>query len=347
VTLSKTVLAKIRELAAELEIVRIGGPSAVQDVLGEIRRLTELETLLCACPVERTTGWAVERLEADNFPNPSAVRDTIVEFLERAPRRFGWFDASRPEPEQRNVVVDVRELVPEPELVESRVYQEVLRPLRLHRHHPIRVLVCEGASLLAWFGGFQPAPATPVQRELLLAIVPALRRRLSIERRIETASLTQAALDAVLERIGAPAFVVSASGRIFELNAQGKALLESQRAEVSASLRAAATGHPPALAFELTPLRMTGVDALWLAILRPRTSDARMAQSIHVAAKRLGLTGRQRQVLERVVRGDSNAAIAGALRISERAVEQHLSAVFDRAAVDSRAALVSLVLLGK
>jgi DNA-binding NarL/FixJ family response regulator len=45
-----------------------------------------------------------------------------------------------------------------------------------------------------------------------------------------------------------------------------------------------------------------------------------------------------------VVRGMANATIAAELGISERAVEGHVSAIFDRAGVDNRAALVALVM---
>jgi DNA-binding CsgD family transcriptional regulator len=61
---------------------------------------------------------------------------------------------------------------------------------------------------------------------------------------------------------------------------------------------------------------------------------------------RWGLTPRQREVLGRVAGGDATGTIAAALGISERAIEMHLTALFDRVGVDSRAALVARVLLG-
>jgi len=47
-----------------------------------------------------------------------------------------------------------------------------------------------------------------------------------------------------------------------------------------------------------------------------------------------------------VVRGLANKTIAELLTISLRAVELHVSAIFDQAGVDCRAALVSRVLVG-
>ncbi|MDB4960833.1 MAG: Bacterial regulatory protein luxR family [Myxococcales bacterium] len=55
---------------------------------------------------------------------------------------------------------------------------------------------------------------------------------------------------------------------------------------------------------------------------------------------------RKRDVLELLIRGETNATIAHALAITERAVDQHVSAMLDRAAVDNRSALISVVLLG-
>lgn len=50
------------------------------------------------------------------------------------------------------------------------------------------------------------------------------------------------------------------------------------------------------------------------------------------------LTEREHQVLRCVANGDSNKAIAAALGISERTVERHLSNIFDKFGVNSRAA---------
>jgi DNA-binding NarL/FixJ family response regulator len=56
------------------------------------------------------------------------------------------------------------------------------------------------------------------------------------------------------------------------------------------------------------------------------------------------LTPRQGEVLGLVSRGLANATIAAALGCGDRAVELHLTALFDRAGVESRAALVARVL---
>ena len=49
------------------------------------------------------------------------------------------------------------------------------------------------------------------------------------------------------------------------------------------------------------------------------------------------LTARERTVLERIARGLSNVEIAQALSISERTVRNHITNIFDKLGVDTRA----------
>ncbi|MGE5181252.1 MAG: LuxR C-terminal-related transcriptional regulator, partial [Acidobacteriota bacterium] len=85
----------------------------------------------------------------------------------------------------------------------------------------------------------------------------------------------------------------------------------------------------------------------WLAIAAARSRDARLTEAVAVASARWRLSARQQQVLAAVVRGDPTTTIAANLGVSERAIELHITALFDRAGVASRAALVSLVLGGR
>jgi len=55
----------------------------------------------------------------------------------------------------------------------------------------------------------------------------------------------------------------------------------------------------------------------------------------------LGLTAREREVFERLLRGQSNAAIAGGLHRSSRTVEHHVAAVFVKVGVKTRAQLLA------
>lgn len=59
--------------------------------------------------------------------------------------------------------------------------------------------------------------------------------------------------------------------------------------------------------------------------------------------RRLDLTARQRQIAELVARGETNREIASALHISEHTVEHHLSTIFSRIGVKSRAQLSACI----
>ena len=53
------------------------------------------------------------------------------------------------------------------------------------------------------------------------------------------------------------------------------------------------------------------------------------------------LSGREREVLALVVRGESNRQIAAALFLSEKTVARHVSNIFGKIGVNSRAAATS------
>ena len=336
--------ARIRAIGEELAIVRLDGPPVMSRVLPEVRQVLEADSMLCVCPVERSTGLELERFDQDNFDHASQFKQRWVSFLASSPRRYAWYDPIRPEPEQRNRVVDALELIPPGEFEASAVYAQVLAPMRLQHHRQLRVLICDGASLLGWFGTFHSQPVTARQRRLLAALRPAVRRRLSLERRLSVAPRTSLALEAALERLGAPTFVIDRTGRVYELNRAGSTLLASRGAELRRALADSVAGRPSTLAFELTPLAERGVPTHYLAILRSTSSDARTADALAIVATRWKLTPRQQQVLALIVRGEGTTTIAAELGIGERAVELHITALFDQAGVDGRAALVSHVL---
>jgi ATP/maltotriose-dependent transcriptional regulator MalT len=57
--------------------------------------------------------------------------------------------------------------------------------------------------------------------------------------------------------------------------------------------------------------------------------------------QRYGLSEREGQVLELVLRGYSNRDVATTLRIAPATAKKHLTRIFDKLGVDSRAQLIS------
>ncbi|MFT3700693.1 MAG: helix-turn-helix transcriptional regulator [Kofleriaceae bacterium] len=347
-------LKLIREIAEELATIRLGKGSGIAGVLPAARRFLEADSLLVLSPLERPNGWEVERFEHDNFPGDEEFKQRFLTFFETAPKRYAWYDASRPEPEQRNVVIDALDIIPPEELLASRIYNEVMLPSGLHLKRQPRMLVCDGPSLLAWFGAFHDREFTALQKQKLAALLPSMQRRLRIERELTDAARTRAVLEHVLDQIGAPAFVIDARGVILEASSSGMELLDTRRRDVLASLSdaiarhrvARGTGTPDTLSFELTRISEDGTPMSYLAVLRSGSTDARIAAAVASASARWQLTPRQREVLELVVRGVATPTIAATLHVSARAIELHLTALFARADVDNRSALISAVLAG-
>jgi DNA-binding CsgD family transcriptional regulator len=63
---------------------------------------------------------------------------------------------------------------------------------------------------------------------------------------------------------------------------------------------------------------------------------------VGAVSSRWKLTPRQTEVLDLVGRGLTNRTIAATLAISESTVEFHLATIFERAGVETRAALIAL-----
>jgi DNA-binding CsgD family transcriptional regulator len=161
-----------------------------------------------------------------------------------------------------------------------------------------------------------------------------------IDNREESA---MSALDAALNAIDAPAFVVDLGGVVLHANGNAQTLLARDRHGVARSLAQAAAGAPADLPWDLTPLRGTDKRRGFLAILRAARRNVTVAVgvSVRTATERWRLTPRQSQVLDLVARGSTNALIADELSIGEGTVEFHLSAIFDKAGVESRTMLLA------
>jgi DNA-binding CsgD family transcriptional regulator len=265
---------------------------------------------------------------------PRTITADVDRLLSARTESPGHYDPRLPGPEQRNRVVL---------FTANEVATVSLQPI-FQRYKiasaQIRVLICDGSVLLAWVGAFRDEPFTERDEWLLRQLVQPLRQRLLLEQRLEMAAATTRSLDFLLDRIGSAAFVVNARGQIAP-NAAAKAMLDADGRTLAARVLAATRSGDPQFEVHTTP--SNGIPTQYLVVMKPSAdvTDARAAQ----AAARWGLTRRQRDVLVCIVKGHSNASVSAALGISERTVEVHMTAIFDRAQCSSRAELISLVLL--
>jgi DNA-binding CsgD family transcriptional regulator len=338
--------ARVAALTDEIETLRLDSPWRHDDVLSEAHTLLAAESLAMYSVAETRTGWHFERYYVQADPQ-LRIREGMLRLFARRDVPVLFYDVARPAPEQRNRLIEATAMIDATVRggwMGSALCREVLDPLGLGRLQQHRILLCDHGSLLAWFGAFHTGPLARWQQRTLHAIARPLRRRLLAERRLAAAPRSLAALDAALDNIGAPAFVVRANGAILTLNGEARRLLEASRDLLRTALHDALRGRPTSVAFDITEIHDNGVSRCWLLVARP-APEAVLETALARATTRWQLTHRQRQVLDLVVRGLTNATIAAELTLTARAVELHISALLARAAVENRAALVSAVLL--
>ena len=82
------------------------------------------------------------------------------------------------------------------------------------------------------------------------------------------------------------------------------------------------------------------------AALRAETSAQRLSSLQRRNARRLGLTTRETEVLERLLGGDSNKHIAEALGLAESTIKAHCSTIFRLLKVGSRSQVMSRIYEG-
>ena len=109
---------------------------------------------------------------------------------------------------------------------------------------------------------------------------------------------------------------------------------EDARSAVLMAIASRKVGDEDAAELEMAAARRT-FERLGAAIDVARIDDL----ARHATAKRLGqLTARELEVLSLVATGKTNRAIAGALRLSEKTVARHVSNIFTKLGLSSRAA---------
>lgn len=215
---------------------------------------------------------------------------------------------------------------------------EAFRRLGIHQDYAVRALVCEGDALLAWIGVYRPDPFTPRDQQLLQALVPALRARLSLEKQLELSIFAHGAIGVLIEQIAGPAALVTPQGRILACNAPLRAELERDGSGTKEALVNSVKGlHPFAKVTKISALGAP--DSRLVVFPQPSAPEQRLER----VCSRHALTPRQTEVLRMLVRGASNRVIAATLDCAERTVEIHVTAILSKLGVESRAAALARV----
>ena len=182
-------------MAREIASVSLDGEPFLDGVLRELRERLELEVAVSYRPARRAQGWELELMHQHGLARPQQLITNFSRFLEHAPPRFAWYNAVSPEAAQRNVVLNPFDFMSRPHFEASAMAREVFLPAKLAHLDQVRVLVCEGPSLLAWFGGFLERRPGLREARALRRLVGPLRKRLAFERTMARATQTRAAVD--------------------------------------------------------------------------------------------------------------------------------------------------------
>jgi len=156
---------------------------------------------------------------------------------------------------------------------------------------------------------------------------------------VEEAPLLRAALEATMEILPAPAFLVDVKGALRHANTAGHVLLETDRA-TRAKLRDAVRGGLPTA--QLTPVVGAGLAPHFLVTLAPPADET--GHRVALARERWSLTPRQAEVLARVAAGEPNKTIAARLGCEVKTVEVHVTALLRKSDSESRTGLLARLL---
>jgi DNA-binding CsgD family transcriptional regulator len=337
---------RLRAIAGDLATVVDGGAPALEWLVPAVRD---------ALGADKGFGWSCAPFEADHVRLDVGIVDRIPrEFVSytdawMSRQHLDWtnYNPLRPEPGQRNVALTLHELpgVTYEQVRSAPIVRDVYPRFGLQADEQLRVLLCDGSSLLAWVGISQSAPITLAQKRGLQRLVGAMRRRLGTERLLREAGTTRVLLDAAFEAIAAPAFVLGETGRVLDANRAGAAWLSHDRARRAPLLARAARDEHAREGVSVTKIVATGAPVRFLAVLSHH--DAAAAHVLHASVTRWGFTRREAQVFGLLSRGKPNRAIAAELAISERTVETHLTSMFEKAQVASRAELLVRAMRGR
>lgn len=143
-----------------------------------------------------------------------------------------------------------------------------------------------------------------------------------------------------LEHVPRAVFVLSRCGGLVHANALGRHRVETEG--LTLLHRLARSIHVEQRDLEAHEMSDVGHPGLVMMMATPVDPIAGLAA---LAGQRWGLTARQRDVLTCVLRGHSNLRVSLELGISERTVEVHVTALFERARCCSRAELISSALV--
>jgi DNA-binding CsgD family transcriptional regulator len=327
----------VSSIAARLTGLAFDG-DVWEEALSELRSLLGSEATLAYLPVRGPTHWMFEfRHVALKSPQFERIYDLFVKFVtgqDKKRRSWAAYDPLHTERAQRNLALHTSDLRWPGKL--AHLYDKMGAPDMTPDQ--VRVLICDGPRLIGWVGALSYGrPIAKRKRKLLQDLVPALRARLGFDEILRDRELAKASLEAAMAAIELPCVLLDDKGRIQHANEAARLLGHGGEQPFSVSRGVLAT---PDDRYDVRPVLVRGIPKSSLVTVRSTGPGAARLAS---AARRWRLTPRQTSVLELVLAGLGNKQIAQRLGIVEGTVELHLTAIFRRARVNSRAELTARV----
>jgi len=275
--------------------------------------------------------------------NPKVVREVVDGALAAGKPGVLAYNPWNPEPRQRNRALTFTELTQINGGITFQVVRDGYPRMGVGTGDNMRMLVCDGQTLLAWVGVFSEDPFTAEQQRSLQLLARPLKKRLQLDLQLSGARLQAAALHAMLEMIAGEAYVVYATParlRVVMANRCGREALDAEPEGMRAQLRRAAETEGIASPFTVVRLVERGLPEYAVITRRMGLGD-RLAERLAVARRQWLLTTRQADVLKRLSRGIANKTIGLELGCAEVTVEKHVTAILQKSGAENRAELVS------
>ncbi len=302
-------------------------------VAGSVERLRSLlhANLGVSYRVKLEDRWTLEHIEV---AGPGNIAEELHALFESscADDTVVAYDPRRPAREERNVVV-----CPTMGLSEEEISRFAITACVGAQHH-LRILLCDGASLLSWLGGIRSDPFTDREAALLMRVSGSFRSRFKLERQLGHAKLNIAALAAAMGALGTMAYIVAHDGPVAHANESGALELARRGRTLREELRAAIRDptHP---GYRVIALDIKACPDYHLLIFVGDRDEVERRTAVF--RRRFALTARQAHITALLARGESNKEIAIELDISHRTVELHVAAVLKKFGSDTRARLIA------
>jgi DNA-binding NarL/FixJ family response regulator len=336
----------IDELRRELDTVAIARPQITRE------HVTAAQSLIGADVFGYFTFDAAGGLDALAFSGLSAAVTTEYRRGVRTDRTWGFVDPSQVPVRQQNrlVTFQARQFLDGETGTLRRLgmpnthYRRVVEAFREHMYPfyrrngfedvwQLRAVLAVGSRLVGWVGALFERRPMRAQAATLATLMPSLVARAHHARRLALGASKDSLVETLLELQPGACYLVTSSGEVSHANRAGREALSGSRAARDELRNALAN-----------PRAATGYEVF---AVEGGMHIARATAELSLNISRFRLTPRQAEVARALPTGATNRDIARMLGMSERTVEVHLTAIYERLDVDGRSAAVAKLLRGR